>query len=1456
MGGQVSLVSSNCPPELDWLYTSNSEEAKEFRTYVRTYNNCFAFTSFGVKYDKELCRRNKGIYTFRIQGQVYHFINELTSSDENLSHLQLYFYDTDHEIQNRMKSSEKLNPVILERLIKISHLNPYSIFFRRLEHIDPLNSVQIIIRSDVSLDQRVYNQPSTSQVAAIWSENDVLTKEISRDIVVHQISGHSEKVQWYFGCYVQYPLLFPYGESGWHYGIERVDKNQTKITCHQQTILSVHQATTASDLLIKEAQDSVTTGEGRGSKIGHRVILPPSFIGSPRDLRRRYVDAMALVQRFGKPDIFLTMTCNPAWPEIKAELGPNEEAQNRPDLTSRVFRAKMEQLKDDIIKHQIFGKVIAYVYVIEFQKRGLPHMHLLLILAPGQKPLSPDTYDSIVSAELPDQKKHPHFSNEKAKLGKYLYKEFPEHFVWWQQDRMWTERKKGNVIGRIVIAHPAQGERYYLRLLLNNIRGPTSFESLRTINGRKAKTFREAALLYGLLQSDNNLEQCLEEAISYQMPYSLRRLFATILIHCAPNNPKQLWEKFKDYMAEDYAKTTNLSKQEIFKKVLQSINSTLQSMGKNIKDFNICSDNMLSSDNQETCREIEEEMNIAVSEADYQSISLLSSEQKVAFDKILNRVFSGNQGCFFIDGPGGTGKTFLYKALLAAIRSKNYIALATATSGVAASILLGGRTAHSRFKIPIDVDTYKSCNIGKQTGLANLLRTTKLIIWDEAPMAKRQNIEALNDMLKDINESELLFGGKVVVLGGDFRQIPPVIPKGTKYDSIDASLVNSELWKSIEKIKLTENMRARHDPCFSNYLLRIGNGSESVNDQNKIKIPASMIISNNFSNAENPIKDLIQTVFPNLKNYSEDPISMINSVVLTPKNDCVQEINALLIKQFPTKGRLYTSIDKTIDPNDQGQYEDFLNSLEPNGLPPHHLELKINSPIMTLRNIDPSIGLCNGTRLICRDLKDFIICAEIAVGDRKGQMVFIPRIPLQPSDHQKYPVQFTRTQFPVKLCFAMTINKAQGQTLQKVGLYLREPVFSHGQLYVALSRATTAADVKVLIPPTNQHALDNSTTKNVVYEELLTLAVMNEEITPIKKITSTTKQWTAKIRVLEKWNPRIPKTGSTRYQRLILADAEGTQVQAILYQDQIEQFQDTFKVFNSYYVSNAAVKLLQEKYRITPQSWQWQWTITASTLIRDVENSNEDNNAPTYHFVPFNEFSDHLGNETSSIAVIQIKPPKTITTENGTTTAQEIVLINEELMPIVLTLWVSSFRRQSLSTKPTSAFVLNPNFKAAHQLHNWCIQNEEVIRTLPSPLETHVRNITTPSPKVDKIISISSIPSSPDADGKVSNEALPKLNVPEYHIIQLKPRQYQFRGQVMLQHVITSVNNDDAEPSIITLASKPHQQSIQIEPKAKKELFPSTVGTNVASDISTTAVGTNSASHISAATSVPSTKSL
>ena len=127
--------------------------------------------------------------------------------------------------------------------------------------------------------------------------------------------------------------------------------------------------------------DSVIAGETHACMIGKRIVLPASFIGGPRDMRRRYLDAMALVQRFGKPDLFLTMTCNPSWEEIIKELEPGQLPQDRPDLVARVFKAKLEDLKDLIFKKNFFGEVAAHVHVIEFQKRGLPHAHFLIILS-------------------------------------------------------------------------------------------------------------------------------------------------------------------------------------------------------------------------------------------------------------------------------------------------------------------------------------------------------------------------------------------------------------------------------------------------------------------------------------------------------------------------------------------------------------------------------------------------------------------------------------------------------------------------------------------------------------------------------------------------------------------------------------------------------------------------------------------------------------------------------------------------------------------------------------------------------------------------------------------------------------------------------------------------------------------------------------------------------------------
>ncbi|XP_058189334.1 uncharacterized protein LOC131306920 [Rhododendron vialii] len=218
---------------------------------------------------------------------------------------------------------------------------------------------------------------------------------------------------------------------------------------------------------------------------------------------------------------------------------------------------------------------------------------------------------------------------------------------------------------------------------------------------------------------------------------------------------------------------------------------------------------------------------------------------------------------------------------------------------------------------------------------------------------------------------------------------------------------------------------------------------------------------------------------------------MTQSAILTPRNDSVDQINELLINRFPGKEYVYMSIDKTVNPADQGLYVDFIHSICPPGMPTHRLVLKENCLVMMLRNLNPSKGLCNGMRLICRKLHKQVIMAEIVVGEHQGDIVFIPCISLQLTNAKLYPVQFTGCQFPIWLCFAMTINKAQGQTLDIVGVNLPESVFSHGQLYVALSRARAASKIKVILNGSYDGNRITTSTTNIVYHEILNEAHSN-----------------------------------------------------------------------------------------------------------------------------------------------------------------------------------------------------------------------------------------------------------------------------------------------------------------------------------------------------------------------------
>jgi len=195
-------------------------------------------------------------------------------------------------------------------------------------------------------------------------------------------------------------------------------------------------------------------------------------------------------------------------------------------------------------------------------------------------------------------------------------------------------------------------------------------------------------------------------------------------------------------------------------------------------------------------------------------MSTMTAEQRGVYDTIMTRVDSSKPGLFFLYGYGGTGKTFIWRAMSAALRSRGDIVLAVASSGIASLLIPGGRTAHSRFGIPLQVHETSSCGIKPNTPLAALILRAKIIIWDEAPMLHSHCFEAVDrgfrDVLKivDKRNKDIPFGGKVVVFGGDFRQILPVIPKGTRPEVINSTINSSLLWDFCEVLTLTKKYEA------------------------------------------------------------------------------------------------------------------------------------------------------------------------------------------------------------------------------------------------------------------------------------------------------------------------------------------------------------------------------------------------------------------------------------------------------------------------------------------------------------------------------------------------------------------------------------------------------------------------------------------------------------------------
>jgi hypothetical protein len=396
--------------------------------------------------------------------------------------------------------------------------------------------------------------------------------------------------------------------------------------------------------------------------------------------------------------------------------------------------------------------------------------------------------------------------------------------------------------------------------------------------------------------------------------------------------------------------------------------------------------------------------------------------------------------------------------------------------GIAATLLHGGRTVHTTFKIPIILnDTSEAtCNITKESALAEVLRQCKIIIWDECTMSHKRALEAVNLTLQDIKGSKKIMGGIVVVLSGDFRQTLPVVRKGTYVDELQACLKCSNIWKHVKPFHLHTNMRVKLSGCeeqawFAKQLLCLGENKIPVDsDTGLIKIP------DNFCIVTKSIEELIACVFPDVEQQYQNHQWLSERAILCPKNVEVLSVNMQVQSMIPEKAMKYLSIDKVLDDEKIIEYPtEFLNSLEISGLPSHELILKIGSPVMLLRNLDPPT-LCNGTRVCIKNLLPNVIEATVMTGCATGENVFIPRIPLISED---LGFTFQRLQFPVRIAFAMTINKAQGQSLTVAGVNLESHCFSHGQLYVACSRVGNPRNLFIYCK--------DGQTKNIVYKQAL-----------------------------------------------------------------------------------------------------------------------------------------------------------------------------------------------------------------------------------------------------------------------------------------------------------------------------------------------------------------------------------
>jgi ATP-dependent DNA helicase PIF1 len=543
---------------------------------------------------------------------------------------------------------------------------------------------------------------------------------------------------------------------------------------------------------------------------------------------------------------------------------------------------------------------------------------------------------------------------------------------------------------------------------------------------------------------------------------SIRRHFARMLVHSVPQDALALFHQFADDLCDG-----DSSDNAVVRAALGAIEVHMTELGRSLthEDYGFAladyPDDPVAVDGRDSRRvrrRLPSSLSVESSIAERDRlVAMLTTEQRSGYDTVM-ALIGAPRACNVVTvlSSAGCGKTVFANAVASTVRAMGHIAICVAASALAAMLLLGGTTSHSRFHIPIPANDGTICCFNSDD--RDVIRSAEVILYDECSMVHHDVADTLERSLRDLMHDTRPFGGKVVVFMGDFKQLLPVVRYGRGHEH---TMQQCAWWRDVVHLHFRQNWRAIRDPAFAAFLESVGCG-----DLNEVVVPDSSRVED--------VGALIQAV------YGDESTFMQHQILALTLETC-NNVNAACLRMWPGCLHERFATDTYVDCRDPDGFPyEYIESLQIAGAPPFTLGLKVGAKYMCIRNIDVARGLANGTMMQLLSVDRKCLQFRITSGSHIGAVeLMFPVVFHITSEASGLPFAIERRQFPVISAFCLSVHKAQGQSLAFVGLIFETDPFAHGQLYVALSRAASWDRIRVVMRSTV------ATLKNLVFKHLI-----------------------------------------------------------------------------------------------------------------------------------------------------------------------------------------------------------------------------------------------------------------------------------------------------------------------------------------------------------------------------------